>query len=751
MASFDGVHALVEERASACVPVICARKGTAHLLAKGSPAHPMAKGTAPPGSAAAKDGSGAATLADVTHVITHRPEMLKSTKVVWDAVTIARADAGKPNPIAVAAEWVGESVLAGRLLPEERYPVVIPAERKALGRGWVPKSAPASAPNVAPNSALNLAPNSAPSLAPDSAPASASNAVLNSAPNTAPNSAPNSAPPSLLDLMFFEPSSQWVGSTGAGSQGAGSQALMTPPPSKRARSRSPPPRESPMGTSALRSQANGAVAEPALGPPDGGLADAALSPAGQVAGCVDHRVGEASPSCAHSPSSPLSGTARLGSTNGRGDGNLPVEQGSTPRGNASTKGRRASPSGALFLESTSSRGDDGGGGGGDDCGADGGSLNDHLIGPLKEMRMYYDTALKKRCAGNQFKQLVYGRAIDALKRLRHRVDRIEDLPPGTQFIGESIRKHIEEILATGTFPQLEGARNSEEAKIIKRFMDVPWFGPSKAEELYNKGCRTLEDVARDPSLNSIQRICLEHAEDLMTPIPRYEVTEIAKWVSEAADKVAPKEGLRVICGGSYRRGEPQCNDIDFVITHEDGVSHRGLCNRLVGQLEVEGLVTHRLGSGSHYWKGPKTKWELEDPTQTFMGICRLPENHAWATLSEHGVSPPEHYRYRRIDIKVYPRAAFAFASIYFTGGLLFNRSLRGHARTGMHPPHKLTDRGLFPVMKLGATHADDLVSAQSVPCAEEEDVLRVMGVRYKLPEQRKTVLMKEDFLTPPNS
>lgn len=40
-------------------------------------------------------------------------------------------------------------------------------------------------------------------------------------------------------------------------------------------------------------------------------------------------------------------------------------------------------------------------------------------------------------------------------------------------------------------------------------------------------------------------------------------------------------GLEVITCGSYRRGKPTCGDVDILITHSDGRSHRGVLPHLI--------------------------------------------------------------------------------------------------------------------------------------------------------------------------
>ena len=56
-------------------------------------------------------------------------------------------------------------------------------------------------------------------------------------------------------------------------------------------------------------------------------------------------------------------------------------------------------------------------------------------------------------------------------------------------------------------------------------------------------------------------------------------------------------GLEVITCGSYRRGKPTCGDVDILVTHSDGRSHKGVLPRLVqeGKDRGEYSVGHRTG------------------------------------------------------------------------------------------------------------------------------------------------------------
>ncbi len=67
-------------------------------------------------------------------------------------------------------------------------------------------------------------------------------------------------------------------------------------------------------------------------------------------------------------------------------------------------------------------------------------------------------------------------------------------------------------------------------------------------------------------------------------------------VKEAALEL--NEGLVVTTCGSYRRGKPTCGDVDILITHLDGHSHKGIFSSLLDSLHKKGLTDQyfvRLG------------------------------------------------------------------------------------------------------------------------------------------------------------
>ena len=68
----------------------------------------------------------------------------------------------------------------------------------------------------------------------------------------------------------------------------------------------------------------------------------------------------------------------------------------------------------------------------------------------------------------------------------------------------------------------------------------------------------------------------------------------------------------VVTCGSYRRGKPTCGDIDILITHPDGRSHRGKLSALLERGHECGFFTDDL-----------TVSEEANGSGKYLGVCNL--------------------------------------------------------------------------------------------------------------------------------
>jgi DNA polymerase lambda len=142
------------------------------------------------------------------------------------------------------------------------------------------------------------------------------------------------------------------------------------------------------------------------------------------------------------------------------------------------------------------------------------------------------------------------------------------------------------------------------------------------------------------------------------------------------------------------------------MTFEDGGDYQGVLEQIVGTLEAEGLLTHRLTFSG--------KTEAKRPSHDlYAGVCRLPGG-----------------KHRRIDLKFYPRQNFAWALMHFTGSASFNRSLRLFAKK---KGFRMSDEGYFSAVRV---HGETVHGTLSAVCYTEADIFALFGIDYKAPEER---------------
>ncbi|KAM6066805.1 DNA polymerase lambda isoform 4-T8 [Chlamydotis macqueenii] len=269
-------------------------------------------------------------------------------------------------------------------------------------------------------------------------------------------------------------------------------------------------------------------------------------------------------------------------------------------------------------------------------------------------------------------------------------------------IGKRMAEKILEILESGHLRKLDHI--SESVPVLELFSNIWGAGVKTAQMWYQQGFRTLDDIRSKASLTSQQTVGLKHYADFLERMPREEAAEIEKTVREAA--LALKPGLICVACGSYRRGKPTCGDVDVLVTHPDGQSHRGVFSKLLESLHRSGFLTDDLVSQ-----------EDNGDQKKYLGVCRLP-------------GPAQ--RHRRLDIIVVPYSEFACALLYFTGSAHFNRSMRALAKTkGM----SLSEHALSSAVVRGPGGVK-VASGHTLPTPTERDVFLQLGLPYREPSER---------------
>lgn len=275
---------------------------------------------------------------------------------------------------------------------------------------------------------------------------------------------------------------------------------------------------------------------------------------------------------------------------------------------------------------------------------------------------------------------------------------------------------IQQFCQTGSIVEATQIRSDPANAILFTFMDLYGIGPVAARELYEDGCRTVDDVvAMGKSLATHLDVkdCLRILPDLRQPIPRREVEEIARLLWEEARGVL--EGCKeyTICGG-YRRGKPRSNDVDVVICREPkvqdglGPGDHGI-HELVTKLKRRGLMAYNVNVMRH------TEGDADNAVHLDVAeIVFLPPRSALVPAPKH----------RRVDLVLCPPSIYGAAVLGWTGAKTFEKDLRRWAKTKGYKFH--------------STGLRERETNKVVPTRTEEDVFELLGLRYMPPQWRNT-------------
>ncbi|SPQ98727.1 unnamed protein product (mitochondrion) [Plasmodiophora brassicae] len=310
--------------------------------------------------------------------------------------------------------------------------------------------------------------------------------------------------------------------------------------------------------------------------------------------------------------------------------------------------------------------------------------------------------------GEVYRSRAYERAQKVVAKLQVPLVTVEDVDAHVKNVGDSIMTKIKEIIATGTCAKQRWLESDERVQAMKELTSIWGVGLKTAKELYDRGCRTIDDVRQEDDVPGAVRKSLQWHDELQVRIPRSEVGQISEIVRRALQTRQPR--LQVITCGSYRHGNETCGDIDMIITpmeEEDKMDNPAeILSTLVDDLSEQGLLTDHLALPS---------LSSTHERSTYMGIAQLNPD-----------AP-----HRRIDIKIYTKADEPFALLYFSGTGAFVRSMRLYAK---RHGYSLSDHGIRPA-SYGETGREIL--GPSIPCKTEKDIFDVLGLVYLEPNKRE--------------
>ncbi|CAI5989654.1 unnamed protein product, partial [Closterium sp. NIES-64] len=324
--------------------------------------------------------------------------------------------------------------------------------------------------------------------------------------------------------------------------------------------------------------------------------------------------------------------------------------------------------------------------------------------------------------GDEWRWFSYYKALSVLEKLPFRIRSAQQVQ-GLPSIGSSLQGKIQEILSYSMIKKLRAYQADDMVRTLALFGTVWGVGPRTARRFYSAGHRSLRQLAGDPGLTPTQRIALRFHEDMNKRIPRDEVAAMAALVVKEGEALQPGvsaargeccegwvlPGIAIVCGGSYRRGKATSGDMDFIITHPDGASHRGFLDRLVGRLKLVGFLTEDLMVGTHHSQQPHGEGKGVD---TYFGLCKQAGRE----------------QRHRIDFKVYPWEQYPFGLIQWTGNDVLNRRMRLFAEA---KGYRLDDHGL--VLR---NAVPGKAAGKSISCGSERAVFDFLGLPWLEPHER---------------
>ncbi|KDQ11196.1 hypothetical protein BOTBODRAFT_461341 [Botryobasidium botryosum FD-172 SS1] len=334
-------------------------------------------------------------------------------------------------------------------------------------------------------------------------------------------------------------------------------------------------------------------------------------------------------------------------------------------------------------------------------------VNQDIVDELNKLVGIHESRLG---GDDKWKVLQYRKAISSIRKETARITSLSQAQ-GLFGVGKKTATKIMEIVENGKTKRLEYEEQLDDTRVCKLFSAIYGVGPRLAWQWYQLGLRTLQDVREGKAgvkLTPAQRIGLEHYDDLQLRMPREEAGVIFGRIKEIALAIDPELDLQLM--GSYRRGQPNCGDIDILITRPDmdGRTHKGIMRKLLPALHEKDILTKDL-SMPH---------DLDDLEAKYMGLCRLGPDG----------------KMRRIDILAVPYASWGAALLYFTGDDIFNRSMRLLASS---KGYSLNQRGLYKNVVRDPKTRVKTVTGTLIASRTEEDIFAILGVPWQEPAQRR--------------
>lgn len=279
---------------------------------------------------------------------------------------------------------------------------------------------------------------------------------------------------------------------------------------------------------------------------------------------------------------------------------------------------------------------------------------------------------------------------------------------GKPGIGQTIMDKLNEYAATGTLSILEKEKNNP----VNILAEIYGVGPKKAKELVENGISSISQLRENQHmLNDIQKVGLQHYEDVLKRIPRSEIDEYKTIFENVFKGLSSLQSYYEIVG-SYRRGAQNSGDIDMIITSDSPL----VFIRFIDELIKNKLILNVLSRG---------------PTKCLV-MAKIPSSNS----------------VRRVDFLYTSLEEYPFSVLYFTGSKIFNTCMRHIA---LEKGFTMNEHGLYKMVDKKKEEKVEHVFHS------EKDIFDFLGLEYKAPNERtdgraiiKTTCLVEPCVTIPS-
>ncbi|KAI8584191.1 hypothetical protein K450DRAFT_218586 [Umbelopsis ramanniana AG] len=275
----------------------------------------------------------------------------------------------------------------------------------------------------------------------------------------------------------------------------------------------------------------------------------------------------------------------------------------------------------------------------------------------------------------------------------------------------ALKAYPREIRSSREAQQIKEAKAIEsdvKFHVMSKFLKVWGVGQNLAQEWWNSGYRSLDEVYQNASLPPTIKLGIELFDQLNQRLSRKDCEEILGIIEKEAKDLLP--GCEIYPVGGYRRGKESNGDVDLVLSHPDELKNQNFLKNLVDRLCSKGYIVHKL----RYSEPSANRFEeksLVDANKDLIDSCYT------AFLQ------PSTGILRQVDILVAPPSQLYTTILGWTGSRQFERSLRSYAETkGLH----VASFGIFT----------DRSHSHRIPVTDEKEAFEVIGIPWLEPELR---------------